>query len=88
MFFVAHAVFLPATLEDIDSLNFALGIADFDPAKHQPHPPGYPIFIALAKAVRMITPSDATALALLGAVFGALAVFPMLSIFEHAEALD
>ena len=56
--------FLPSTLEDIDSLNFALGLADFDPAKHQPHPPGYPIFIALAKAVRVMVPSDATAMAL------------------------
>ena len=88
VFFIAHAAFLPSTLEDIDSLNFALGLADFDPAKHQPHPPGYPIFIALAKAVRVLVPSDATAMALLGAVFGALAVFPMLKIFEDVEALD
>ncbi len=88
VFFIAHAAFLPSTLEDIDSLNFALGLADFDPAKHQPHPPGYPIFIALAKAVRVMVPSDATAMALLGAVFGALAVFPMLKIFEDVEALD
>ena len=88
VFFIAHAAFLPSTLEDIDSLNFALGLADFDPAKHQPHPPGYPIFIALAKAVRVMVGSDATAMALLGAVFGALAVFPMLKIFEDVEALD
>ena len=88
LFFIAHAAFLPSTLEDIDSLNFALGLTDFDPAKHQPHPPGYPIFIALAKAVRVMVPSDAMALALLGAVFGALAVFPMLKIFEDVEALD
>jgi hypothetical protein len=45
----AHLPFLPPTLEDIDSINFALGVADFDIAKHQPHPPGYPVFIALGK---------------------------------------
>ena len=39
-FALAHLPFVVSTLEDIDSLNFALGIADFDPAKHQPHPPG------------------------------------------------
>lgn len=86
-FLVAHLFVLPSTLEDIDSLNFALGIHDFDPAKHQPHPPGYPIFIALAKIVRVVAPSDAIALALLGIVFGAAAVFPMLKMVEDAERL-
>ena len=87
VFFVAHLVYLPSTLEDIDSLNFALGIHDFDPARHQPHPPGYPVFIALAKLVRVMTPSDAAALAILGAIFGALAVFPMMRMCEDIESL-
>ena len=46
---LAHVAYLPATLEDIDSVNFALGIRDFDVAKHRPHPPGYPVYIALGK---------------------------------------
>ena len=50
IFLGAHLAFLPRTLEDIDSVNFALGVRDFDVARHQPHPPGYPVFIALAKA--------------------------------------
>jgi hypothetical protein len=45
----AHLVALPVTLEDLDSVNFALGVRHFDVAEHQPHPPGYPIFIALGK---------------------------------------
>jgi hypothetical protein len=49
VYLAAHLPFLPPTLEDIDSINFALGVADFDVAKHQPHPPGYPVFIALGK---------------------------------------
>jgi hypothetical protein len=49
VFLAAHLLSLPPSLEDIDSINFALGVADFDVAKHQPHPPGYPVFIALAK---------------------------------------
>ena len=43
----AHLFFLPQSLEDIDSINFALGLRHFDPALHQPHPPGYPLYIAL-----------------------------------------
>jgi hypothetical protein len=88
VFLVAHLAFLPTTLEDIDSLNFALGVHDFDPPTHQPHPPGYPIFIALAKLARAVVPSDARALALLGAIFGALAVFPLMKIYADLEALE
>ncbi len=88
VFLIAHLIFLPSTLEDIDSLNFALGIHDFDPSRHQPHPPGYPIFIALAKTARVVMPSDAAALAVLGAVFGALAVFPLGWIYRDLKALE
>jgi hypothetical protein len=49
VFLAAHLPFLPPALEDIDSINFALGVAQFDVARHQPHPPGYPIYIALGK---------------------------------------
>lgn len=88
LFLVAHLGFLPSTLEDIDSLNFALGLHDFNPTKHQPHPPGYPIFMALGKLARVVVPSDPKALAVLGAIFGALAVFPLLALFDSIEALD
>ncbi len=49
-FVLAHVPFVPSSLEDIDSVNFALGVRDFDIAHHRPHPPGYPVYIALAKA--------------------------------------
>ena len=49
-----HLPYLPASLEDLDSINFALGLRDFDVAQHQPHPPGYPLFIFLAKAVNAL----------------------------------
>jgi len=48
-FVLAHLPFLPSSLEDIDSVNFALGARDFDVATHRPHPPGYPIYIAVTK---------------------------------------
>jgi hypothetical protein len=38
-------------LYDIDSVNFALGILRFDPAAHQPHPPGYFLYICLGRLV-------------------------------------
>lgn len=50
-----HLAALPSTLEDIDSVNFALGVRDFDPATHRPHPPGYPVYIALGKIATAVT---------------------------------
>lgn len=74
LFFALHLPYLPRSLEDVDSIDFALGLHAFDVARHQPHPPGYPLFIVLAKAVRVVVGSDAHALALLGVVAGALGI--------------
>jgi hypothetical protein len=49
LFLAIHLALLPRTLEDLDSINFALGVRQFDVAHHQPHPPGYPVYIALSK---------------------------------------
>ena len=66
VFLALHLPFLPRSLEDLDSINFALGIGRFDVAQHQPHPPGYPIYIALAKAVHLLIASETRVLALVG----------------------
>jgi hypothetical protein len=81
LFLAAHLPFLASTLEDIDSVNFALGLRDFDVAAHRPHPPGYPIVIALGKLAASIV-SEPRALAVWSALFGALAVFPLFSLFR------
>jgi hypothetical protein len=54
VFLTAHLLSLPPTLDDIDSINFAMGVRDFDVAHHQPHPPGYPLFIALGKVATFV----------------------------------
>ncbi len=61
-FLAAHLPYLPSTLEDIDSVNFALAIRDYDVAEHRPHPPGYPAYVALAKiAAALVRPFEGTA---------------------------
>jgi hypothetical protein len=95
VFLLAHLALLPVSLEDIDSVNFALALDDYDVGRHQPHPPGYPVYIALARGVRaplaFIWPDaspglvDARALALLGVVLGALASVPLWVFFRHLE---
>ena len=88
VFLAAHLPFLPPSLEDIDSINFALGVANFDVAKHQPHPPGYPVFIALGKASTPILRSahvsepEARGLAIWSALSGALLAFSLFGLFS------
>jgi hypothetical protein len=80
VFFVAHLSALPPSLEDVDSINFAMGVRDFDVAQHQPHPPGYPVFIALGKAATAaaraagVRHPEVRGLAIWSAVGGALAI--------------
>src|SRR5690348_14731733 len=79
-----HLPFLAPSLEDIDSINFALGLHHFDPGLHQPHPPGYPVFIAAGRislalihlfaAGLAYTRADALALAIWSAIGGTIAV--------------
>jgi hypothetical protein len=50
LFFAAFALYFfthsPA-LDEIDAVQFAMGVRSFDLWHHQPHPPGYPLFIFL-----------------------------------------
>jgi hypothetical protein len=84
-FLLLHVPFLPASLEDLDSINFALGIRDFDVTQHQPHPPGYPLYIAAAKLVHLLVANEARALALLSAVCGALAIVALARWFRRID---
>ena len=42
-------VFRSHCLYDIDSVNFGLAIDRFDPRTHQPHPPGYFLYVCLGR---------------------------------------
>ncbi|MCK7461372.1 MAG: DUF2723 domain-containing protein [Sphingobacterium sp.] len=85
VFLAGHLPFLASTLEDVDSVNFALGLRDFDPGRHRPHPPGYPIYMALGKAANLVL-SEPHALAFWGALFGALSAFALLRLFAALDA--
>jgi hypothetical protein len=90
VFFGLHLPFVAWATDDIDATNFMLALRQFDVREHQPHPPGYPVFIVMGHAARAVIstfgavtgpPSaealDINALAICSAVFGALAVLPM-----------
>jgi hypothetical protein len=85
VFLALHLPYLPASLEDLDSINFALGVRDFDVAHHQPHPPGYPVFILIAKAVHVLVPDEAVALSLVSVAAGALGVIAIAALFRRLD---
>jgi hypothetical protein len=80
---LSRVLFLPPTLEDIDSVNFALALERFDPRLHQPHPPGYPVYIALARVVHTAIAGPATALSLLSALAQTALVLPLFALFRR-----
>src|SRR5260370_39249844 len=49
-------------LYDIDSVNFAFALDHFDPQAHQPHPPGYFLYVMLGRAFRVVTGDSNSAL--------------------------
>jgi hypothetical protein len=96
IFLLAHLPSIAWFLDDIDAINFAMGVREFDVARHQPHPPGYPIFILMGKIARMFvfllpgagragaTP-EAGALAIWGVIAGAISAVSLASLFTRVE---
>ncbi len=74
VFLAFHLPYVPQSLEDLDSVNFALGVRDYDVSQHQPHPPGYPLYILIAKGIRAVVGSELAALAVFSMIAGALGV--------------
>jgi hypothetical protein len=77
VFLAFHLPYFPQSLEDLDSVNFALGVRDYDVGQHQPHPPGYPFYVLIAKGLRVFTGSELSALSLLSMLAGAIGVVAM-----------
>jgi len=94
LFVAAHLPFLIWFLDDIDAINFALGVRSFDVAHHRPHPPGYPVFIVCGKALTWLFAHvgwhprgdiEAGALSCIGVLAGGLAALALVAVFSRIE---
>lgn len=95
LYLLLHLPFLAPSLEDIDSINFGLALHDYDIAQHQPHPPGYPVYIALGRAARTVIAAvapglpplrtDALALSIWSAIGGAIALVAAWALFAGLQ---
>ena len=87
-----HIPYLAPSLEDFDSINFGLALHHYDPTNNQPHPPGYPVYVAGGRVslafVHLLMPgadsirADAVALACLSLVGGAVALLAAWRMFD------
>jgi hypothetical protein len=70
-------------LYDIDSVNFALALDRFDPAVHQPHPPGYYLYVCTGRLVNAVMHDANTSLVAISIGASALA-----AVFIYLLTLD
>jgi hypothetical protein len=71
-------------LDEWDSVQFALGLDNFNLWNHQPHPPGYPVYIFAGKLLVALGMSPVGALVLIGCLSGAALIALWFLIVQHA----
>jgi hypothetical protein len=66
--FRSHRVF------NWDAVNFVLALRDYDVRLHHPHPPGYPVFVAMGRVAQLVIPDGNSALVAVAMLLSAGAV--------------
>ena len=75
------------SLNDWDEGLFSMGVAEYDVNQHRPHPPGYPLFVAAAKAVHLLGVNEFRCLQVI-VLLGACFLFPALVMFAREIGFD
>lgn len=60
--------------DDWDSVQFVLAIENYSISDHQPHPPGYPVYIFFGRVVNILMKDPLKSLVLLSVFFGSLSI--------------
>jgi hypothetical protein len=81
LFAIAHSMF------DWDEGLFSLGVSEYNVIQYRPHPPGYPLFIAAAKAFHLFGMPEFRAVQAV-VVLGAICLFPVLFFLAREIGFD
>jgi hypothetical protein len=73
---------LARSVWDWDEALFTMALRDYDVTFHHPHPPGFPVFVALARVARFVVPDDFRALQSINLI-AAMLVFPAIYLFAR-----
>ena len=69
--------FVGRYLDSCDSIDFALGLHDYDLSLLQPHFPGYPVYMVASSLFFKLSHQDVWSLAMPGVLFGSITVYPL-----------
>jgi hypothetical protein len=73
--FATRLPFMTEWLYAFDSANYAFAVRDYyNVAHHRPHPPGYPLYVAIARVIDLAVHNANRSLILEGILFSALGV--------------
>lgn len=75
------------SINDWDEGLFSMGVAEYDVNRHHPHPPGYPLFVATAKAFHLLGLNEFRCLQVV-VLLGACLLFPALVMFAREIGFD
>jgi hypothetical protein len=79
----SRAALLPAGPWEQDEALMACGVVDFDPGRHMPLPPGFPLWVGIGKAVRACGVDDpVVALQMASAVFSVLGLWALVGLWD------
>ncbi|OOP56437.1 MAG: hypothetical protein AYP45_09140 [Candidatus Brocadia carolinensis] len=81
--FFLRLCFTGKYLDSCDSIDFALGLQDYDLSQFQPHFPGYPVYIFISRLFFKVFRDDVWALTMPGVLFGSLTIFPLSLLAKH-----
>ena len=69
-----YSLFLPRSFFEFDETLFARAVLDYQPWQHHPPPPGYPLFIAVAKVFNLLFADPFRSLVILSLISSIAAV--------------
>lgn len=88
---VSRLPFRARWLYNWDSVQFALALREYDVVKHQPHPPGYVLYVALGRLVNAWVADETAAYVLLAVAASGLTTFVVYflarAMYDRATAL-
>jgi 4-amino-4-deoxy-L-arabinose transferase-like glycosyltransferase len=82
---LTRAPLAPTHLFYFDSVNYALALEDFNPARHQPQPPGSPFYVYLCRALRLAAGSAEQTFLLSGVLAAAIAMWLLLLVARRVS---
>ena len=75
--FLTRLCFVGRYLDSCDSIDFALGLHDYDLSLLQPHFPGYPVYMVASSLFFKLSHQNVWSLVMPSVLFGSITMYPL-----------